>query len=100
MYLNTGEITNGHILTTLQFRNTIDKMSIAGRFLREAFEHSVENYDPVTQDGKFLQVSGKQQQQQQQQQQQNNDNSNNNNSNNSNNNKTTTTKQRQRQQQQ
>ena len=29
-----------------------------GRYIKQMFEHSVSNWDPIEQDGKFLQVSG------------------------------------------
>ncbi len=51
----------GDIYAVLPFRNTIDYVEIKGEFIREAFEHSVEEYDLASEfpSGRFLQVSGK-----------------------------------------
>lgn len=56
-----GTITFENVLTVLPFQNTVDLIEIKGKFLRQAFEFSVENYDPngLHLPGKFLQVSGK-----------------------------------------
>lgn len=55
-----GRITLEDILTVFPFQNTVDLIEIKGKHLREAFEFSVEGYDPkgFHLAGKFLQVSG------------------------------------------
>ncbi|XP_021964441.1 snake venom 5'-nucleotidase [Folsomia candida] len=55
-----GSISMDDILTVLPFSNTIDLIEIQGNHLREAFEFSVQDYDPkgFHLAGKFLQVSG------------------------------------------
>lgn len=56
-----GIITMEDVMTVLPFQNTVDLIEIAGKFLRQAFEFSVEDYDPsgLHIAGKFLQVSGR-----------------------------------------
>ena len=56
-----GSITLEDVMTVLPFRNTIDLMEIKGKHLLEAFEFSVDGYDPngFHTAGKFLQISGK-----------------------------------------
>ena len=41
------------------FGNTIDMITIKGKYLYEAFEHSVVKYDIHDHPGAFLQMSGK-----------------------------------------
>ena len=45
-------------MTAVPFQNTIDIIEIKGMHLKEAFEHSVANYDEINLFGGFLQVSG------------------------------------------
>ncbi len=56
----SGSISMEDILQVLPFQNTIDVIEITGEHLREAFEYSMEGYDPkgYRLAGKFLQVSG------------------------------------------
>lgn len=46
-------------MTVLPFRNSIDVISIRGKFIREALEVSVRDYNPVVAAGRFFQMSGK-----------------------------------------
>lgn len=58
-YVTSGNISKGDVLTTLPFGNTVDVITIKGKYIRQAFEHSVAHYDLVDSSGAFLQVSGK-----------------------------------------
>ena len=49
----------GNVLEVLPFGNVIDLITVKGSTLYKALERSVSNYDPVEQDGAFLQFSGK-----------------------------------------
>ena len=49
----------GNVLEVLPFGNEIDLITVKGSTLLKALERSVSNYDPVEQDGAFLQFSGK-----------------------------------------
>lgn len=46
------------LYTIMPFQNTIDKITLKGIHLKQAFEHAVAGYDPAEAAGKFLQVSG------------------------------------------
>lgn len=56
--IEQGTITRGDLLTLMPFGNSVDVIDIKGKYLRQALEHSVENYDPVSKPGAFLQMSG------------------------------------------
>ena len=49
----------GQVLTVQPFGNVIDIIKIKGKYIWEAFEHSVAKYDPHDRPGAFLQMSGK-----------------------------------------
>ena len=53
-----GNITMGDLLMSFPFRNTFDEVQIQGRFLRQAFEHSVTSMksDGKNEAGRFLQA--------------------------------------------
>ena len=51
--LHHGEITFSNLVTTTPFENTIDKMEVQGKYIREALEFSVRSNSPAT-----LQTSG------------------------------------------
>lgn len=55
-----GSVSMEDILQVLPFDNTIDMIEIKGEHLLEAFQYSIEGYDPngFHPAGKFLQVSG------------------------------------------
>lgn len=55
----SGEITIGEVNSVLPFLNTNDVVELEGKYLLEALEHSVSNYDPIALPGRFLQFSGK-----------------------------------------
>lgn len=56
----TGSISMEDVLSVAPFQNTIDIVELKGSHIKEMFEHSVRNYDPIGIDlpGGFLQVSG------------------------------------------
>ena len=54
-----GTITRGDVMTLMPFGNSVDIISIRGKYLRQALEHSVSRYDVTDRPGAFLQVSGK-----------------------------------------
>lgn len=56
--IGQGNISKGDVLTTMPFGNMVDVITIKGKYIRAAFEHSVEFYDPIDRPGAFLQVSG------------------------------------------
>ena len=58
--INIGNITIGDVLTVLPFEHTFDTLSVSGKDLKEAFEHSVSGFgaDGTNDEGRFLQVSG------------------------------------------
>ncbi|OWF50209.1 5'-nucleotidase-like [Mizuhopecten yessoensis] len=56
--IEQGNITRGELLTLMPFGNTVDVIDIKGKYLRQALEHSVENYSPIDKPGAFLQMSG------------------------------------------
>lgn len=58
IFVILGNISKGDVLTTMPFGNMVDVITIKGKYLRAAFEHSVEFYDPIDRPGAFLQVSG------------------------------------------
>ena len=55
---NKGNITMENLLMSFPFRNTYDVVMIQGKYLRQAFEHSVTNMNPdgSNEAGRFLQV--------------------------------------------
>ena len=55
-----GNVTVEDLMTSFPFQNTFDVVSIAGKYLKEAFEHSVAKMNNKGKDagGRFLQVSG------------------------------------------
>lgn len=55
---NKGNITMENLLMSFPFRNTYDVVMIQGKYLRQAFEHSVANMNPdgSNEAGRFLQV--------------------------------------------
>ncbi|PIK37567.1 hypothetical protein BSL78_25594 [Apostichopus japonicus] len=53
-----GEVTVGNVNTVLPFGNTNNVVEIKGKYILEALEHSVRDYDTVTLPGSFFQVSG------------------------------------------
>ena len=55
----SGDITVGDITSILPFGNTADQITLKGKHILEALEHSVAEYTNVGQQGKFLQLSGK-----------------------------------------
>ncbi|XP_033741400.1 snake venom 5'-nucleotidase-like [Pecten maximus] len=56
--IEQGNITRGDLLTLMPFGNSVDVIDIKGKYLRQALEHSVENYDPIDKPGALLQMSG------------------------------------------
>ena len=54
--LPAGNITLGGLMTVLPFEQSFDSLSLAGRYIREAFEKSAEHWQAKA--GTFLQVSG------------------------------------------
>ncbi|XP_077977788.1 snake venom 5'-nucleotidase-like [Glandiceps talaboti] len=54
----SGNITFADLLNVLLYDETMDIVEVEGRYLRQAFERSVENYVGDVQIGYFLQVSG------------------------------------------
>ncbi|KFM64977.1 5'-nucleotidase, partial [Stegodyphus mimosarum] len=58
--INEGNITLEDVLAVAPFGNTVDIITLKGKHLREALEHSVKNYDAggIDAAGAFLQVSG------------------------------------------
>ncbi|KAK7108614.1 hypothetical protein V1264_016316 [Littorina saxatilis] len=59
--IGKGEITIADVISVLPFGNTIDAITLKGRHLRAALEHSVARLDPCLTEnlfGGFLQVSG------------------------------------------
>ena len=50
----------GQVLTVEPFGNNVDMIKLKGVYLRQAFEHSVANYDIHDRPGAFFQMSGKQ----------------------------------------
>ncbi|KAJ8315632.1 hypothetical protein KUTeg_007782 [Tegillarca granosa] len=56
--IEVGNITVGGLLTLMPFGNKVDIITLKGKYLREALEHSVERYSPVNRPGAFLQMSG------------------------------------------
>lgn len=57
--LDVGDITYEDILKVMPFGNTMDVIEVTGADLITILEFSVQDYDPATRDGKFLQMSGK-----------------------------------------
>ena len=57
---DAGNVTMEDLLTSFPFANTIDAISLEGKHIREALEHSVGklNADGTGDSGRFLQVSG------------------------------------------
>ena len=57
---DAGNVTMEDLLTSFPFSNTFDAISLRGRHIREALEHSVAklNADGSGDNGRFLQVSG------------------------------------------
>ncbi|XP_025097766.1 protein 5NUC-like [Pomacea canaliculata] len=57
-----GNVTINNVLNVMPFQNTIDAITIKGKYLQAALEHSVSRYSPCSQTGDlfggFLQVSG------------------------------------------
>merc|ERR1712048_1248697 len=55
-----GNITQADLLATFPFQNTFDLITIAGKYIREAFENSVSHMTRYGEDGegRFLQASG------------------------------------------
>lgn len=53
-----GDISMGQVLTVQPFGNVIDMIQLRGVHLRQAFEHSVANYDRHDRPGAFFQMSG------------------------------------------
>ena len=58
--IEKGNITTGDLLTVFPFQNTFDVITVAGKHIKEAFEHSVAKMTEDGRDagGRFLQVSG------------------------------------------
>ncbi|KAJ8023878.1 5'-nucleotidase [Holothuria leucospilota] len=56
--ITQGEITIGEVNSVLPFLNTNDVVELEGKYLLEALEHSVSDYDPIALPGRFLQFSG------------------------------------------
>ena len=54
-----GEITYGDVLSVLPFGNTLDTLELEGRYVKAMLENCVDEYDPDSPPGKFLQFSGK-----------------------------------------
>lgn len=48
----------GQVLTVQPFGNAVDMIQLRGTHLRQAFEHSVANYDIHDRPGAFFQMSG------------------------------------------
>ena len=57
---DAGNVTMEDLLTSFPFANTIDAISLKGKHIRKALEHSVAklNADGTGDSGRFLQVSG------------------------------------------
>ncbi|XP_077555879.1 protein 5NUC-like isoform X2 [Haemaphysalis longicornis] len=56
--LPQGVITLGDVMQTAPFGQTIEVVSLYGKYLQQMFEHSVANYSYKNRKGQFLQVSG------------------------------------------
>ena len=60
--IEAGNVTLEDLLTAFPFQNTFDVISIKGKYLREALEHSVASFDSQgvssSNGGGFLQVAG------------------------------------------
>ena len=54
-----GDVTLGDVQLVLPFSNTMDVLDLQGKYLREALEISVSEYNPDDPHGRFLQMSGK-----------------------------------------
>ena len=55
----SGDVTLGDVQLVLPFSNTMDVLDLQGKYLREALEISVSEYNPDDPHGRFLQMSGK-----------------------------------------
>ncbi|KAH3736665.1 hypothetical protein DPMN_043238 [Dreissena polymorpha] len=53
-----GDISMGQVLSVMPFGNNVDMIKLKGIHLRQAFEHSVANYDIHDRPGAFFQMSG------------------------------------------
>ncbi|XP_078332927.1 snake venom 5'-nucleotidase-like isoform X1 [Crassostrea virginica] len=53
-----GVVTLGNAIDVQPYRNTMETIQLAGKYLRQALEYSVTSYDTIDPSGKFLQVSG------------------------------------------
>lgn len=56
--INKGVVDRGEAMTVMPFGNEIDLVTVSGSNLRAQLEISVQDYDPVEQHGRFLQMSG------------------------------------------
>ena len=56
--LFSGVVTLGNAIDVQPYRNTMETIQLAGKYLRQALEYSVTSYDTIDPSGKFLQVSG------------------------------------------
>lgn len=56
--LPQGDITLGDVMQTAPFGQTIEVVTLYGKYLEQMFEHSVANYSYKNRKGQFLQVSG------------------------------------------
>jgi 5'-nucleotidase len=56
--IDTGNVTYADVMEVLPFGTTIDVVELSGADVREVLEYAVQDYDPCSRHGKFLQVAG------------------------------------------
>ncbi|XP_002738722.2 snake venom 5'-nucleotidase-like [Saccoglossus kowalevskii] len=56
--IDKGNITVGDVMNALPYGDTLDLLELQGVYIREALEYAVSEYDGVTQQNRFLQMSG------------------------------------------
>jgi len=52
----TGKVTTADLMTSMPFANTVDTVTLKGKTLRAALQHSVNGLEDK--EGRFLQFSG------------------------------------------
>ena len=57
--LHAGDITVGDVTSILPFGKTADQITLKGKHILEALDHSVAEYSIVGKHGEFLQHAGK-----------------------------------------
>lgn len=58
MHKFSGNVTEGDTLAVMPFGNLVDIVTVTGKNLRDQLELAVQDYNPKSAHGRFLQFSG------------------------------------------